>query len=81
MLSCSVQLFCDPYGLEPIRLLCVWDLPGENTEVDLPFPPPGDLPDPGIEPASPVAPALQVDSLPLRYREALIHVYMHVFYI
>ena len=23
-----------------------------------PFPPPGDLPDPGIEPASPVSPAL-----------------------
>ena len=29
----------------------------------LPFPPPGDLPDPGIEPTSPVSPALQVDSL------------------
>ena len=28
-------------------------------------PPPGDLPDPGIEPAFPVAPVLQVDSLPL----------------
>ena len=30
----------------------------------LSFPPPGDLPDPGIEPVSPVSPALQVDSLP-----------------
>ena len=30
----------------------------------LPFPPPGDLPDPGIAPTSPVSPALQVDSLP-----------------
>ena len=30
----------------------------------LPFLPPGDLPHPGIEPASPVSPALQVDSLP-----------------
>ena len=29
----------------------------------LPFPPLRDLPDPGIEPASPVSPALQVDSL------------------
>ena len=29
----------------------------------LPCLPPGDLPDPGIEPASPVAPALQADSL------------------
>ena len=31
----------------------------------LPFPPPGDLPNPGSEPMSPVSPALQVDSLPL----------------
>ena len=29
----------------------------------LPCPPPGDLPDPGIEPVSPVSPALQADSL------------------
>ena len=29
----------------------------------LPFPTPGDLPDPGIEPKSPVSPALQADSL------------------
>ena len=35
----------------------------------LPFPSPGDLPDPGIEPASP---ALKVDSLPLSPQEALI---------
>ena len=33
----------------------------------LPFPPPGDLPDPGIEPVSPASPALLVDSLPLRH--------------
>ena len=31
----------------------------------LPFPSSGDLPDPGIEPKSPVSPALQADSLPL----------------
>ena len=30
----------------------------------LPFPAPGDLPGPGIEPGSPVSPALQADSLP-----------------
>ena len=30
----------------------------------LPFPPPGDLPNPGIEPESRVSPALQADSLP-----------------
>ena len=33
-----------------------------------PCPPPGDLPDPESEPASPVAPALQADSLPLSHR-------------
>jgi len=32
----------------------------------LPGPPPGDLPDPGIKPASP---ALQVDSLPLGHEQ------------
>ena len=30
----------------------------------LPFPSPGDLPDPGIEPTSSMSPALQVNSLP-----------------
>ena len=43
---------------------------------ELPFPSPGNLPDPGIEPASPVSPALQVDSLLLSYQrspEGTIH--------
>ena len=31
----------------------------------LPFPPPGDLPDPGIETASLMSPVLKVSSLPL----------------
>ena len=34
----------------------------------LPFPPPGDLPDPGIGPMLPVAPALQADSLLLSHQ-------------
>ena len=38
----------------------------------LPCPPPGDLPNPGIETRSPAAPALQVTSLPLSHWEALI---------
>ena len=33
----------------------------------LPYLPPGDLPKPGIEILSPVSPALQADSLPLRH--------------
>ena len=35
----------------------------------LPCPPPGDLPDPGIQPTSPLALALQADSLPQRHQE------------
>ena len=33
----------------------------------LPFPSPGDFPDPGIKPRSPAAPALHTDSLPLSH--------------
>jgi len=33
-------------------------------------PPAEDLPNPGIKPASPVAPALQADSLPLSHWES-----------
>ena len=36
----------------------------------LPCPPPGDLPDPQIEPVSPVAAALQADSLLLSLQES-----------
>ena len=32
------------------------------------FPPPEDLPDPGIKPTTPVSPALQADSLPLSHQ-------------
>ena len=52
MLSCSVQ----PYGLQPAKLLCPWDFPGRKYWSGLPFPPPADLPDPGIKPTSPVSP-------------------------
>ena len=34
-----------------------WDSPDKNTGMGC-FPPPGDLPDPGIEPMSPATPAL-----------------------
>ena len=37
----------------------------------LPFPSPGDLPDPGIEPMSPGASALQADSLSLSHQGSL----------
>ena len=43
------------------RLLCPWGFSRQLYWSGLPCPPPGNLPNPGIEPRSP---ALQVDSLP-----------------
>ena len=54
VMSDSLQL----HGLEPARLLCPLDFPDKKYWSGLPFPPPRDLPDPGIEPGSPVSPAL-----------------------
>ena len=61
--SCSVVSdFLQPMDLiELARLLSPWNSPDKNTGAGLPFPSPGDLPDPGLEPESP---ALQADSLP-----------------
>ena len=42
-----------PHGLQPARLLCPWRFSRQEYWGELPFPPPGDLPDPGIEPGSP----------------------------
>ena len=56
--------------LEPARLLCPRDFPGENTGVFssiqywMPFPPSKDLPDPGIKPKSPTCSILAGGSLP-----------------
>ena len=33
LLLSHVQLFCDPRGLQPFRLLCLWDFPSKNTGV------------------------------------------------
>ena len=50
-----------PHGLQPTRLLCPRGFSRQEYWSGLPCPPPGDLPNPGIEPRSP---ALQADSLP-----------------
>ena len=49
-----------PHGLQPSRLLCPWWFSKQEHWRGLPFPSPGDLPNPGTEPRSP---ALWVDSL------------------
>ena len=64
--SCSVvSASLQAHGLQPTSLLCPWDFSGKNNGVGgYPFPPPGDLPDPGIEPTPP---ALADRSLTLHY--------------
>ena len=69
--SCSVV--SDP--LQPHGLYSPWNSLGQNTGMGKPFPAPGDLPNPGIEPRSPT---LQADSLqsksqgkPMKTREEL----------
>ena len=47
-----------PHGLQPSRLLCPWDSPGQNTGVGCHFLLQGNLHDPGVEPASLAFPAL-----------------------
>ena len=65
---CNAELCCPilsdslwPHGLEPASLLCPWRFSRQEYWCVLLCPPPGDLPNPGIEPRSP---ALQADSLP-----------------
>ena len=62
-LSC-VRLFATLWTLV-IQALLFMGFPSWN---GLPFPTPGDIPNPGIELVSLVSPALQVDSLPLRHQ-------------
>ena len=50
-----------PCELQPTRHLCPWGVSRQEYWSGLPWPPPRDLPNPGIEPRSPI---LQVNSLP-----------------
>ena len=64
-----------PCGYSPPGSPVLGTLQAKEYWSGLLYPPPRDLPDLGIEPASPVAPALQVDSLPLSplYSHSLLH--------
>ena len=58
MQACSiVSDSFPPHRLLPTRLLCLWDSKQEEWS-GLPFPPAGDLPDPGTEPSYSMSPAL-----------------------
>ena len=58
---------CNPMDCNPPGLLSM-GFSRQEYWSGLPFPFPGDLPDPGIQPAFSVSPALQMDSLPLSYQ-------------
>ena len=59
---CSVTQLCptlsNPVDCNPTRFLYPQDFPGKKYWSGLPFPPLGDLPDPGIEPEPLAPPAL-----------------------
>ena len=61
---------CDPVDCSPPGS-SVHGISWQEQWSGLPFPPAGDLLNTGIEPASPVSPALQADSLPLSHQESL----------
>ena len=65
VLSC-VRLFGTPWTVAYKAPLSM-GFSQQEYESGLPFPSPGDLPDSGIKPTSPVSPALQEDSLPLSH--------------
>ena len=48
-----VRLFETPWTVAHQAPLSMMDSPGKNSGVGKPFPSPGDLPNPGVEPASP----------------------------
>ena len=61
-----VQLFANPWTVARQTSLSM-EFPRQEYWSGLPSPSPGDLPDSGMEPTSPVSPALQSDPLPLSH--------------
>ena len=56
-----VQLFVTPWTVAHQALLSM-GFPRQDYWSELPFPSPGELPDPGIKPKSPASPALQANA-------------------
>ena len=71
---CSYMSACSVTSVvsDSATLWTVAYLPGSSSRQEcwsgLPFPPPGDLPDPGIKPWSPASSVSQADSLPLDHQ-------------
>ena len=64
-MSVSCSVVSDSMTLHTVdhKVLLSMGFPRPEFWTGLPFPSPGDLPNPGIEPRSPLSPALQADSL------------------
>ena len=58
----SCLTLCSLMDCSPAGLLCPWGFSRQEYWSGLPCPPPGELPNPGMEPRSPT---LQADSLPI----------------
>ena len=56
MLS-HVQFYATPQT-QPIKFLCPWDFFRQEYWSELPYPTPGDLPNPLVKPSSPASPVL-----------------------
>ena len=54
----SCPTLCNPLGPQSARFLCPWNFPNKNTETGLPFLPPVELPNPGMETVSLASPTL-----------------------
>ena len=75
-LCSSCPTLCDPLDYSPQTSLSMGFFRQEYWS-RLPFPSPGNLPDPGIEPESP---ALQADSLPFSHQgNPVIYIYTHTY--
>ena len=74
---------CDPMDYMPAMLLLSMGFSSHEDWRGLPYPPPRDLPNPGIKPTSPAAPALAGRFIYHQHQlfEApkLIHIYTHIY--
>ena len=66
------------HELQSARLLCPWNSPGKNTS-RLPFPSPGDFPDPGIELGSPALTVKSPSMPPGKPIIYIIHVCIYIY--
>ena len=73
----SCLTLCNPMDRSPLGFFVHGILQARIVEW-FPCLPPGDLPNPGIELASPAAPTLQVDFLPLSHQGSSVLIYRYI---